>query len=275
MTKLHNTQMSIQSLRHSKQTQRKLESNSRKLSSGSRITQASDDAAGLSIAAKLNSQNRSKDQANRNVNQAVSIVQVMDGVLNEMSSMVIRVRELAIQSASDTYSNQERTLMNMEASQLLQEIKRTSESTKYQDHYVFKGENKKLDIQVDTHNGSQDRLSLNLEEFAQNPLSLGINDVSLDTKLHAQLSLVKLDYAQKEISKSRAKVGAFMSRLETTSSKLGSDTTNGKAAHSKIKDADYANQTAKNVKDKLVQSAQTMVQAQINGSGSDYLKLLG
>jgi flagellin len=104
---------------------------------------------------------------------------------------------------------------------------------------------------------------------------LGINDVSLDTKHHAQLSLVKLDYAQGEISKSRAKIGAFMSRLEVTSNKLQTDSQTGKNTHSKIKDADYASETANNAKDKIIQSAQTMVQAQINNSSSNALKLIG
>ena len=223
----------------------------------------------------MNSQNKSKDQANRNVNQAVSIVQIMDGVLGEMGSMVTRVRELAVQSASDTFSNNERSMMNKEAQQLLLEIKRTSQSTKYQEHHVFKGENKKLDIQVDTHNGTADRISIDLEEFAQDPTSLGMGDVALDSKHHARLSLVKLDYAHGEISRSRAKVGAFMSRLGSTSNKLEVDSQSGKASHSRIKDADYAHQTAKNMKDKLALSAQTMVQAQINNSGSNALKLIG
>jgi flagellin len=199
----------------------------------------------------------------------------MDGALSEMSSMVIRVRELAIQSASDTYSNQERSMMNLEARQLLTEIHRSSESSKYQDHHTLRGDNKKLDIQVDANHGSANRISLNLEEFSQNPTALGINDVSLDTKHHAQLSLVKLDYAQGEISKSRAKIGAFMSRLGSTSNKLEMDAQTGKTSYSKIKDTDYANQTAKNVKDKIVQSAQVMVQAQINNSSSNALKLIG
>lgn len=199
----------------------------------------------------------------------------MDGALREMSSMVVRVRELAIQAASDTYSNLERSMMDRESKQLINEIKRSASSSMYMDHHLLRGDNKKLDIQVDANNGKANRISIDLSDFSQDPIALGIGDVSLDSKLHAQLALVKLDYAQGEISKSRAKAGAFMTRLASTSSKLDIDTQTGKSAHSKIKDADYAHETAKNVKDKIVASAQTMVQSQINNSSSNALKLIG
>ncbi len=267
--------MSIHSLRQSKLTQREIESGSRKLASGNRITQAGDDAAGLSIASKLNSQNRSKDQANRNVNQAVSIVQVMDGALSEMSSIVTRVRELAIQSASDTYSDTERSLIDIEANQLINELKRSAVSTKYQDNHLLRGDDKKLDIQVDTENGKNSRLSIDLAEFSQDPMALGIGDVTLADKHQARLSLVKLDYASREISKSRAKAGALMSRMESTSSNLETSSLNGKSTHSKIKDADVAQVTSENLKNKLLSNSQTMVQSQVNNMGAGLLKLLG
>jgi flagellin len=228
----------------------------------------------LSISAKLNSKNRSKDQAHRNVNQAVSIVQVMDGALSEMSSLVTRVRELAIQSASDTYSDRERKLIAIEAKQLVSELSRSAQSTKYQDNHLLRGDNKKLDIQVDTKDGKNHRISLDLAEFSQDPVALGIGDIALDNKHQARLSLVKLDYATKEISRSRAKAGAFMSRMQTTSGMLESGSISGKSAHSRIKDADYAKETAENVKNKLISNSQTMVQSQVNNMGSGLLKLL-
>lgn len=272
--KLINAKISINSLHQSKLTQRDLESNSRKLSSGNRITRAGDDAAGLSIAAKLNSKNRSKDQANRNVNQAVSIVQIMDGALSEMSSIVTRVRELAVQSASDTYSDRERRLIEVEARQLVSELARSAQGTKFQDNHLLRGDNKKLDIQVDIKDGKNHRISLDLAEFSQDPVALGIGDITLDNKHQARLSLVKLDYATKEISRSRAKAGAFMSRMETTGGMLESGSISGRAAHSQIKDTDYATETAENVKNKLISNSQTMVQSQVNNMGSGLLKLL-
>ena len=274
MTRINSTISTLQSLRESRKTNHKLEQDSRKLSSGSRIVQASDDAAGLSIVTKMDATTRSRQMATRNASDAVSVMQVMDGSLSEMSKIVIRMRELAIGAASDTYSDNERNMMNSETQQLLQELDRQAKNAEHLGVKLFKGNSTKLDIQVDANNSSKDRISIDLKDMAQTISALGIDTVRLDSKHQAGLSLLKLDHAQNELGKSRAKIGAISNRLESVVNKLGLDIENGKSASSRIKDLDYAQATAENASNKIKQTAQTSVQVQAKKQNRDYLKLI-
>lgn len=274
MSRINGTSSTLQNLRYSSQTNKKLEKDTRKLASGSRITSASDDAAGLSIVTSMNSKTRSKQAASRNANDALSVMQVMDGTLGEMSNMVIRIRELAIGAASDSYSDQERSMMNKEAQELLSEIDRQAKTSEYIGYKLLKGDSKQLDIQVDANSTNKDRINIDLKDLAQTPYALGIKDVRIDSQHQARLSLLKLDQAQKEIGRSRAKVGATTSRLGGIINKLGNDVTNNKNAESRIKDLDYAKATAENASNKIKKSAQTSVQVQTNNQNGDYLKLV-
>ena len=274
MTKLFDTTNSLRSLRYAKTTSRAIESNSRHLASGSRITRASDDAAGLSISTKMNATNLSRRQAGRNANDAISVLQVMDGAVSGMSEMVTRLRELAIAASSGTYSDLERDMMNKESTQVLFEIERVSKSSSYLDNKLLTGDKKRLDIQVDAKHGENNRISIDLEDLAQTPYSLGISDVRLDTQHRAKLALAKLDYAQGEIGKSRAEIGSVTSRLSSTINNLEVSVENGSASHSQIKDLDYAQATAARAKNSIVQNAQVSVRTQIQKTGKHYLKLL-
>lgn len=274
MTKLFSSSVSLRNLNYSRQTNRELVDTSQKIASGSRIVKAADDAAGLSIASKMNALTRSKQQAHRNTNDAFGVLQIMDGSLSELGSIVIRLRELSVQSASDTNGDKERGLLNLETTALLEEVRRIGKSTKYMNKSLFEGDNYKLDIQVGAKAGKQNRISIDLKDMAQTPYALGISDVSIETKHRAQLSLVKLDYAQEQIIKSRTEVGAKMNRLQSVVNNLDVNIVNSKSAHSTIKDADYALETAKNVKNGILQNAQVSVQKQINSSGKHLLKLL-
>lgn len=274
MTKLFDTTNSLRSLRYGRATSREINNNSRKLASGSRINRASDDAAGLSISTKMNATNLSRQQAGRNANDAISVMQVMDGAVSGMSEMVTRLRELAIASSSGTYSDSERDMMNQEARQVLSELDRVAKSSTYMDHALLRGDKKRLDIQVDARNGENDRISIDLENLAQTPYSLGISDVDLSTQHRSKLALARLDHAQGEISKSRAEIGSVSARLTSTINNLEISVETGTASNSRIKDLDYAQATAARAKNSIVQSAQVSVKAQIQNSGRHYLKLL-
>lgn len=274
MTKLFDTTNSLRSLRHGRVTSREINNNSRKLASGSRINRASDDAAGLSISTKLNATNLSRQQAGRNANDAVSMLQVMDGAISGMSEMVTRLRELSIAASSGTYSDSERVMMNKEASQVLFELDRVAKGSTYMDHALLKGDKKRLDIQVDSNHGDNNRISIDLENLAQTPYSLGINDVDLSTQHRSKLALAKLDHAQGEISKSRAEIGSVSARLASTINNLEISVESGMASNSQIKDLDYAQATATRAKNSILQKAQVSVKAQIQNSGRNYLKLL-
>lgn len=274
MTKLFNSNIANQNLRFSKQTGRDVSNSSRKLASGSRINQASDDAAGLSIATNLNAQIRSKGQSLRNANDGFSVLQIMDSSLNEIAQMVVRMRELSIGAASDTYDDNDRTLMNYEVNNLLSEIDRIAEGTSYMGHKVFSGSEKNLEIQVDTGAGEENKIKIDLKKQAQTPYALGISDVQINTQHRARLALVKLDYALSEITRSRSEVGSMMNRLKSTVQNLSVNIENNKSSHSRIKDTDYAKETATQIKAKLIRHGQTIVQNSVNSSGRKFLKLL-
>lgn len=274
MIKLFNSSLSIQNLRYSKQTNRELSDSAQKLSSGSRIVKSSDDAAGLSISNKINATVRSQQQARRNTNDAFGVLQIMDGSLSELGNMVVRLRELSVQAASDTIGNEEREMLNLETQALLNEVKRIGESTEYMNRSLFKGEDYKLDIQVDTKNGKNDRISIDLKDMAQTPYALGLSGVSIDTKHRAKLSLARIDYAQNQILQSRTEVGATMNRLTSVVNNLEVSIQNKQAAKSQIRDLDFASETAKSVKNNIVQNSQVSVQTQIQNSGKSFLRLL-
>lgn len=272
--RIKDTSSGIQLRRQSGKVNRELAENSNKLASGKRIVKAADDAAGLSISSKVKAKTHSKEQAARNAQDSIGILQVMEGTLSSMAEMIIRLRELAIAAASDTYSDDERTMMNSEATGLVHEMRRIAQSTEYLDHKLLVGEEKKLDIQVDVGNQQKDRITLSLTDMAQTPFALGINDVKINTQLRASLSLNKLDYALRNISQSRAKLGGLQQRITKSISNLGINIENSKSANSRIKDVDYAKASATQVSKTIQQEAQTSLQSQVNYQASAYLKLL-
>lgn len=272
--RLNSSASDIRINRETRKTTEELSDNSSKLASGSRINRSSDDAAGLSISEKLNASTRSKQQASRNAQDSLGVLEVMDGTLSGMSEMIVRMRELAIQAASDTVSDTERGMINLEVTGLLQELKRTAEGTEYLDNKLLKGDKKKLTVQVDKGNNEKDRISIELVDLAQTPLALGISDVKVDSQLRARLSLQKLDYAQGSLSKSRAKLGAMMSRMGSAINNLSMSVSQETTAKSRIKDLDYAQATAEQTAAKIRQSGQVSLAAQMNNQKGDVLKLI-
>ncbi len=272
--KVNGTSSTIQINRETRKTSEEISHNSAKLASGSRIVRSSDDAAGLSISSKLNASTKSKQQASRNAQDSLGVLEIMEGTLGVMGDMVVRMRELAIQAASDSVSDHERKLLNLETTGLLQELKRMAESTEYLDNKLLKGDKKKLDIQVDKGNNEQDRISIELVDLAQTPLALGISDVKVDTQLRARLSINMIDYAQKSLSGSKAKLGATMSRMQSAISNLSTNVVQEKNANSRITDLDYAQATAEQTSAKIRQNGQVSLASQMNNSKGDYLKLI-
>lgn len=274
MTKLFSSHSSLANLRYGRKNAEQVHQSVRKLASGERITRAADDAAGLSISSKVASKIRSRYQAMRNANDAIGFVQVMEGAMNEMSNMVVRIRELAIASASDTYAPSEREMMDLEVTHILNEIKRISSSTELFGQDLLQGIDRTLDIQVDVKNKSSHRIGLDLREFAQSPFAIGINDVRINTQHRARISLIKLDYAVNSISESRAKLGAISNRLQSTIKNLGNSQENAEQTHSRIKDADYAKETATAVAGNLKSQIQAQAGNMINAGSRHLLKLL-
>jgi flagellin len=247
-----------------------------KLSSGTRITKSADDAAGLAISEKLKATIRSSQQADRNANDGISMVQTAEGSLDEVSSMLTRLRELSIQSASDTVGDTERSFTDMEYQNLKQEIERISQVTEFNGTKLLDGSTDKLDFQIGVNNDDfQDRISYDAQLTNSSTESLGIDGIGGSSKEGAQESLATLDSAIENISGQRANLGALQNRLVSTSNNLQTSVENLSAANSRIRDVDYAQASADNAKNNILNQAGTSVLAQANAQGQNALRLIG
>lgn len=255
---------------------RESEGNLAKLSSGSRINKASDDAAGLAISEKMKANIRSLKQADRNANDGISMVQTAEGGLNEVSSILTRMRELAIQTASDTVGDPERAFTNMEYQNLKQELDRISQVTEFNGQKLLDGNGKKYDFQIGVNNNDfQDRISYDSGFVNARIDHMGVSELDVSSKESSQESLAALDSAIERTSSYRSFLGAIQNRLTSTSNNLQVNVENLSAANSRIRDVDYADATAQQAKNSILNSAGTSVLAQANMSTQNALKLIG
>jgi flagellin len=246
-----------------------------KLSSGNRINKAGDDAAGLAISENLRAQIRGLRQAKRNASDGISLVQVTEGGLNEVSNILVRLRELSVQAASDTIGDTERSFTDREFQSLKKEIQRISESTNYNGTQLLAGREQPIDIQVGLYNQANDRLSYDTK-FADSRLAaLGITDESVLTKQGAQESLAKLDEGLKHVNEVRSTLGATQNRLQSTINNLAIYDENLSAANSRIRDADVAEESSELVKQQILQQAGVAVLGHANSFQQQAIKLLG
>lgn len=247
-----------------------------RLSSGSRINRAADDAAGLAISENLRALIRGYRQADRNANDGISLVQVAEGSLNEVSNMLIRLRELAVQAASDTVGDTERKFVDVEYQQLKSEVQRITESTSFNGYELLNGTGGVIDIQIGVHNNPfQDRISFNASAANSTLEALGLTVESVATKEAAQASLDVVDNALVSVNAIRANFGALQNRLVSTSQNLKVADENYSAANSRIRDADIAAETTEMTRNSILQQAAVSVLSQTNNSQQLALKLLG
>jgi flagellin len=247
-----------------------------RLSSGFRINQAADDAAGLAISENLRGLIRGMWQANRNANDGISLVQIAEGNLNEVSSMLIRLRELGVQAASDTIGDTERKFLDVEYQQLKSEIQRISESTNYNGYDLLNGTGGVIDVQVGVQNDPfKDRISFNAGAANSTLEALGLVTESVATKEGAQMSLSMVDEAMVSVNAIRANFGAMQNRLQSTSNNLLNYEENMSAANSRIRDTDIATETTEMTRNSILMQAGISVLGQANQSAQMALKLLG
>ncbi len=246
-----------------------------RLASGQRINQASDDAAGLAISENLKAQIRGGRQANRNANDGISLVQVAEGSLNEVSNMLIRLRELGVQAASDTIGDTERKFVDVEYQQLKSEIQRVTESTQFNGYDLLNGTGQVIDIQVGVNNDPfKDRISFNSAAANSTLEALGITAESVASKEQAQLSLDAVDTAMVSVNAIRANFGAMQNRLVSTSNNLLVWDENISAANSRIRDADIAAETTEMTRNNILMQAGVSILGQANSMQQIALKLL-
>ena len=246
-----------------------------KLSSGYRINRAGDDAAGLAISENLRAQVRGLKQASRNAQDGVSLIQVAEGGLNEISSIMIRLRELAVQAASDTIGPVERQFLNVEYDQLVSEVDRIADGTEFNGTQLLSGTGSVLDFQVGTRNDPNiDRLTFDSSKADANSAALGVNLTSVADKASAQNSLSAIDSAIVSVSAMRADFGAIQNRLQSTIGNIAVSVENLSAANSRIRDVDVAEETAELTRNNILLQAGTSVLAQANQSSNTALSLL-
>jgi len=247
-----------------------------KLSSGSRINKAGDDAAGLAISEKLKANIRGTQQATRNAGDGISMIQTAEGGLNETSNILIRLRELSVQAASDTIGSEERKFSNLEFQQLTNEMERIATSTQFNGKHLLSGEGDKLDFQIGIMNDEKnDRLSYKPEDTSARVKDLGVEGLGVLTKSDAQTNLEKIDTAINNVNANRASLGALQNRLSSTISNLEVRTENLSSANSRIRDTDVALESAELAKANILSAASTSVLSQANSSGSAAIKLIG
>lgn len=257
-------------------SQRQINDSMAKLASGSRINKAADDAAGLAISEGLKAQIRSAAQAQRNANDGISMVQTAEGGLNEIGNIVVRLRELGIQAASDTVGEKERGMLNKEVQQLKSEIQRIASVTTWGTTKLLDGSSPKFDFQVGLfNNAEEDRISFNAGENVATLDALGLAGVDFSSKAGAQAALAKLDDAQTSISGTRANLGALQNRLTSTVDNLGVAQENLSAANSRIRDTDVAQASSEMTRNNILLQAGTSTLAQANQSNQLALKLIG
>lgn len=246
-----------------------------KLSSGQRINRAGDDAAGLAISENLKAQIKGLGQAQRNAEDGVSLVQIAEGSLGEVSNILIRLRELSVQAASDTIGGTERKFLNVEFEQLTSEIDRIANSTEFNRVPLLNGTGAVFDIQIGTRNDPiSDRLTFDASSADVNVAALGLNLASVSDKISAQNSLTSIDQAIISVSGIRADFGALQNRLQSTVNNIQVSIENLASANSRVRDTDIAAETAELTKQNILMQAGTSVLSQANSSTNNALQLI-
>jgi flagellin len=257
-------------------SQAAIQKTSAQLASGSRITKAADDAAGLGISEMLKSQIRSYSQATRNANDGISMVQVAEGGLGEISNILTRLRELGIQASSDTVGDNERSFIDKEVQQLTSEVDRIAKTNKFGKTSLLDGSASKYDIQVGVNNDEfEDRISFDASGLIATTEELGISGIDFKTKEGAQELLGVVDAAQNTVNGYRANLGAVQNRLMSSVENLGAQHENLSAANSRVRDTDIAMSSAEMSRNNILLQASTSVLAQANQQPALALKLIG
>ena len=271
---------SLTAQRFSGNNKRSLDKSLEKLSSGYRINRSADDAAGLAISDTLNAQIRSSNQAKRNANDGVSMIQIAEGATNEMTNMLVRMRELTVQSASDTVGDKERGYLNREYVQLASEIDRISNTTDFNGVELFKTDKEFFNVQVGI-NGSdaeanRDVIAISFEGLRKlNTEEMGIGKEAeigpfeldgsdpVDREEIAE-KLEVLDTALTNIASERATLGSMQSRLGSAIQNLSVSIENKSTAKSRIKDVDFATESTKLTQSKILQQSSIGMLTQAN-----------
>lgn len=245
-----------------------------RLSSGMRINSAKDDAAGLSIATRMEAQIKGLNQAGRNANDGISLAQTAEGSLQEMSNALIRMRELSVQSSNGTNTTVDRTALNQEFSALKLEITRIATQTSFNGRVIFSGGLASgIKFQIGANAGQTIAISISM--LTLSTLGLSVASIGGTSGGNASIAIASIDFAIDIIGTTRGKLGAVQNRLDSTIASLSTAAENLSAAKGRIVDADYAQETATLARTQILAQAGTAMLAQANARPQMVLKLLG
>ena len=253
------------------QTNSLLNKSLERLSSGLRINRAADDAAGLAISEKMRSQIAGLQAAQRNAQDAISLIQTAEGALNETHSILQRMRELAVQAASDTNTDADRQQIQKEIDQLVEEIDRIASTTEFNTQPLLDGSFTGKVFHIGANSGQ----NITVDIAAMDATSLGVDALDLTTQTSADAAITTLDAAIETVSGQRADLGAIQNRLEHTIANLGVAIENLQAAESRIRDVDMALEMANFTRNQILLQSGTAMLAQANAMPQAVLQLLG
>ena len=283
MAQIINTNiMSLNAQRNLSATQSALATSVQRLSTGLRVNSAKDDAAGLAIAERMNTQVRGMNVAIRNANDAISLSQTAEGALTKINDMGQRMRELAVQSANATNSESDRQNLNQEYQALAEEIKRNLAATSFNGTKLF-AEAAKLEFQVGANAATTDAIAINTTDLTKDNAfsaalgAMGATPASapdINSASNATAALDKLDTMLAKVNSKRAEFGATQNRFEAVIQTLQVSAENQTAARSRIMDADFASETAALTRSQVLQQAGTAMLSQANSLPNNVLSLL-
>ncbi len=266
---------SLNAINNLNQTQRALGGSYQRISSGLRIAKAADDAAGLAVAESLDAQSASGRVAMRNTNDGISVIQTAEGAMDSVGDIISRMRELAVQSSSETLADDERAYIQDEFEQLTAEIDRIASSTQFNGTALTDGTVTSLDVQVGVMNTANDRIAITLSDLTAATLGVDTASADLSTATGAQAAIDTFDAALDSVSGYRSDLGAVQNRLDSALANMESYVENLESAESQIRDADFAFETAELAKNQILQQAGVSVLAQAKTMNQGALSLLG
>jgi flagellin len=266
---------SLNAINNLNQTQRALGGSYQRISSGLRIAKAADDAAGLAVAESLNAQSASGRVAMRNTNDGISVIQTAEGAMDSVGDIISRMRELAVQSSSETLADDERAYIQDEFEQLSSEIDRIASSTNFNGNSLTDGTTTALDVQVGVMNTANDRITITLNDLTASTLGVDTAGVDLSSAAGAQAAIDTFDTALDSVSSYRSELGAAQNRLDSALENMETYVENLEGAESQIRDADFAFETAELAKNQILQQAGVSVLAQAKAMNQGVLSLLG
>ncbi|MBC9784460.1 flagellin [Heliobacterium chlorum] len=243
-----------------------------KLSSGLRINRAGDDAAGLAISEKMRGQINGLNQATRNAQDGISLIQTAEGALNETHSILQRMRELAVQASNDTNVTEDRAAITTELSELQKELTRIGKTTQFNKQALLDGSFAAKTLLIGANSGQI--MTMTIGKFTAGGGGLAVTGISVMSDGSAQAAITTLDSAIKSVSTQRAQLGAWQNRLEHTVANLNVSSENLQAAESQIRDVDMAKEMTSFTRSQILSQAGTSMLAQANQKPQSVLSLL-